>query len=256
MMRLAGRSALVTGAAGGIGSAICRAFVAEGASVMATDVADAGGAALVAQLGPRAAYAALDVASPAAWRRVVAAAEARHGPLSILVNNAGIVGGGLIETLDPALWAQVLAVNLGGTFLGMQAALPSLRRAGGGAIVNVSSTAGLVGYPDRAAYVASKWGVRGLTKTAALEFARDHIRVNSVHPGPIRTPLTAGYAEDSWDAQAIPRFGEPAEVARMVVFIVAEATYSTATEFVVDGGLVAGAALRPMPAEFVEGGAG
>ncbi len=246
-MRLAGRSALVTGAAGGIGAAICRAFAAEGAAVTATDVADSAGEALAAQLGPRATYARLDVASPDAWRRAVADAEARSGPLSILVNNAGLIGAGPIETLDPALWAQVLAVNLGGTFLGMQAALPSLRRAGGGAIVNISSTAGLVGYPDRAAYVASKWGVRGLTKTAALEFARDRIRVNSVHPGPIRTALTAGYPDDAWDAQPIPRFGEPDEVARLVVFIVAEASYSTASEFVVDGGIVAGAARSDDP---------
>lgn len=241
-MRLAGRSALVTGGARGIGAAICRAFVAEGAAVTVADIADDDGKALAAELGPLVAYARLDVASPDAWRQAVDAAEARSGPLSILVNNAGLIGAGLIETLDPALWAQVLAVNLGGTFLGMQAALPSLRRAGGGAIVNISSTAGLVGYPNRAAYVASKWGVRGLTKTAALEFARDNIRVNSVHPGPIRTALTVGYPEDSWAAQAIPRFGEPAEVARMIVFIVAEASYSTAAEFIVDGGIVAGAA--------------
>ncbi|MDO9489328.1 MAG: SDR family oxidoreductase [Sphingomonadaceae bacterium] len=242
MTCLAGRSALVTGAAGGIGAAICRAFVAEGAVVTATDIDDEGGRALASELGPCATYAHLDVSMPGAWRQVVADAEARSGPLSILVNNAGIIGAGLIETLDPALWAQVLAINLGGTFLGMQAALPSLRRAGGGAIVNISSTAGIVGYPDRAAYVASKWGVRGLSKTAALEFARDNIRVNSVHPGPIRTALTAGYPDESWDAQPIPRFGEPAEVARMVVFIVAEASYSTASEFIVDGGIMAGAA--------------
>lgn len=246
-MRLAGRSALVSGGARGIGAAICRAFVAEGAAVTVADIADDDGQALADELGPLAAYARLDVASPDAWRQTVDAAEARSGPLSILVNNAGLIGAGLIETLDPALWTQVLAVNLGGTFLGMQAALPSLRRAGGGAIVNISSTAGLVGYPNRAAYVASKWGVRGLTKTAALEFARDNIRVNSVHPGPIRTALTAGYSDDSWSAQAIPRFGEPAEVARMVVFIVAEASYSTAAEFIVDGGIVAGAARTDDP---------
>lgn len=118
-----------------------------------------------------------------------------------------------------------------------------MRRSGGGAIVNISSTAGLVGYPNRAAYVASKWGVRGLTKTAALELARDRIRVNSVHPGPIRTPLTAGYGEDSWQEQAIPRFGEPEEVADMVTFIVAEGSFSTASEFIADGGISAGRAL-------------
>jgi 3alpha(or 20beta)-hydroxysteroid dehydrogenase len=243
MRRLTGRAALVTGAAGGIGRAICRALVAEGAAVTVADVADEPGRAFAAELGAAAAYASLDVACPEQWRRTIAAAEAWAGPLSILVNNAGIIGPGTIEQLDVATWARVLAVNLGGSFLGMQAALPSFRRAGGGAIVNVSSTAGLVGYPDRAAYVASKWGVRGLSKTAALEFARDNIRVNSVHPGPIRTPLTAHYPDGAWDGQAIPRFGEAEEVARMVIFVIAEASYSTAAEFVVDGGIVAGRAL-------------
>lgn len=242
MRRLADRSALVTGAAGGIGAAICRAFVAAGATVTATDICED-----VSLLGDvleaGASFAHLDVTSPDSWRRAVADAEARAGPISILVNNAGIIGPGLIEDLDPVLWAQVIATNLTGTFLGMKAVLPSMRRAGGGAIVNISSTAGLVGYPNRAAYVASKWGVRGLTKTAALEFARDNIRVNSVHPGPIRTPLTSYYPEDSWQHQAIPRFGEAEEVARLVTFLVAEASYSTASEFVVDGGITAGVAL-------------
>ena len=243
MGRLSGRSALVTGGAGGIGAAVCRAFAAEGAFVTVSDIADTNGQALAQELGPRAAYAHLDVSSAEGWQRAVADAEAQGGPLSILVNNAGTIGPGLIEHLDPALWTKVIAVNLGGTFLGMQAARPSMRRAGGGAIVNISSTAGLVGYPNRAAYVASKWGIRGLTKTAALEFARDNIRVNSVHPGPIRTELTAGYDEGAWAAQAIPRFGEAEEVARMVTFIVADASFSTASEFIVDGGIAAGTAL-------------
>jgi 3alpha(or 20beta)-hydroxysteroid dehydrogenase len=132
-------------------------------------------------------------------------------------------------------------VNLTGTFLGIHAVTPSLRRAGGGSIVNISSTAGLAGYPGLGAYVASKWGVRGLTKTAALELARENIRVNSVHPAPIATAMTAGMNEQFVTGrQPIPRFGTPEEVARMVLFIVAEATYSTGSEFVVDGGLVTG----------------
>lgn len=239
MSRLVGRSALVTGAAGGIGAAICRAFVAAGATVTATDISK--DVSLLGDCG--ASFIHLDVTSPAAWHQAVAVAEACSGPISILVNNAGIIGPSLIEDLDPALWAQVLATNLTGTFLGMKAVLPSLRRAGGGSIVNISSTAGLVGYANRAAYVASKWGIRGLTKTAALEFALDNIRVNSVHPGPIRTSLTSSYPEDSWQSQAIPRFGEPDEVARLVTFLVAEASYSTASEFIVDGGITAGIAL-------------
>lgn len=233
MGRLAGRTAIVTGAAGGIGRATCAAFVAEGASVIATDIADQ------AEV-PDTTYQRLDVADLARWEAVVGYAEACFGPVSILVNNAGLIGPGTIADLDPLVWSHVLSVNLTGSFYGMRAVLPSMRRAKGGAIVNISSTAGLQGYPNRAAYVASKWGVRGLTKTAALEFARDNIRVNSVHPGPIRTPLTEGYAPGMWDAQPIPRFGEPQEVAKMIVFLAADATYSTGGEYLVDGGITTG----------------
>jgi 3alpha(or 20beta)-hydroxysteroid dehydrogenase len=242
MGRLAGRTAIVTGAAGGIGRATCAALVAEGASVVVADIPDGAGAALAVELGERATYQRLDVADLDGWHAVVGHAETRFGPLSILVNNAGLIGAGTIADVDPLVWSHVMSVNLTGTFYGMRAALPSMRRAGGGAIVNISSTAGLSGYPNRAAYVASKWGVRGLTKTAALEFARDNIRVNSVHPGPIRTPLTAGYPPGMWDRQPIARFGEPEEVAKMIVFLAADATYSTGSEYLVDGGITTGQA--------------
>ena len=242
MGRLDGRVALVTGAVGGLGRAICRALYEDGAAVVAADILDEAGEELAKSLGERAFYQPLDVTDPGRWDAAVANAETRFAPLSILVNNAGLIGPGLIEDLDPLVWSHVLNVNLGGTVFGMKAALPSMRRAGGGAIVNISSTAGLAGYANRAAYVASKWGVRGITKTAALEFARDGIRVNSVHPGPIRTPLTAGYPAGMWDCQPIPRFGEPEEVAKMVVFLAADATYSTGGEFLVDGGIATGSA--------------
>jgi len=216
-------------------------LASEGARVVIADVLDDEGRVTAEALGSSAHFVHLDVTSASEWGAAVDQTEARFGPLSILVNNAGVADGGPIEQMPPEAFRRVLEVNLVGTFLGIQAAIPSLRRAGGGSIVNISSTAGLAGYPLLGAYVASKFGVRGLTKVAALELARDGIRVNSVHPAPIDTPMTAGMDEARVTSrQPIPRFGTPEEVARMVLFIVADATYSTGSEFVVDGGLVTG----------------
>ena len=138
----------------------------------------------------------------------------------------------------------MIDVNLTGAFLGIHAAAPAIARAGGGAIVNTSSTAGLMGYGGIAAYVSSKWGLRGLTKAAALDLAPQKIRVVSVHPGPIRTPMTTGFSDETTAAQPIPRFGEPEEVARLVRFLLCEASYSTGSEFIVDGGAVTGQVLQ------------
>jgi 3alpha(or 20beta)-hydroxysteroid dehydrogenase len=249
MGRLDGRPVLVSGGARGIGAAIARAVVEEGGRVVIGDVLDNDGAKVVAELGKeRARFVHLDVTDRQQWRDAVATAESAFGPVSVLVNNAGIVRWGSVADLDPAVWHEVLEINLTGVFLGMQAAIPSLRRAGGGSIVNISSTSGLQGYAALPAYVASKWGVRGLTKTAALELARDRIRVNSVHPGVIRTPMTDSddptmnaIRDQMLAVQPIPRMGEPEEVARLVLFLASEdSSFSTGSEFVVDGGVVTG----------------
>jgi 3alpha(or 20beta)-hydroxysteroid dehydrogenase len=237
---LNGVVALVTGAARGMGAEHVRGLVAAGATVIATDVLDADGVALAAELGEAVTYRHLDVTDDAQWASLVTDIEAMIGPIGVLVNNAGIVTFGSIETMPADVWQRTISINLTGVWLGMHHVVPSMKRAGGGSIVNISSTAGLQGYANLGAYVASKWGVRGLTKTAALELGADGIRVNSIHPGPIRTPMIAGMSEDIADAQPIPRVGEPSEVTAMLLFILQDATYSTGHEFVVDGGAVIG----------------
>ncbi|MFE7836836.1 SDR family NAD(P)-dependent oxidoreductase [Streptomyces sp. NPDC057474] len=240
MGRLSERVVIVTGGVGGIGAAVTRLLAAEGADVVIADVRDAEGAKLAAELGGRARYLNLDVSSEDGWQRAVAEVERDLGPVSVLVNNAGLAEWGSMEEQSLASFRRVLDVNLQGPWLGMRAVAPSLRRAGGGVIVNVSSLAGLTSYAGIGSYAASKWGLRGLTKTAALELAPDGVRVCSVHPGAIRTPMTAGFGDSYTSGQPIPRFGEPEEVARMVLFIVTDATFSTGAEFVLDGGILAG----------------
>ena len=243
MGKLDGRVAVVTGGARGIGASIARLFVAEGATVVIADRLESEGKALAAELGESARFASLDVADEAQWQAVMDLASREFGAVGILVNNAGIVEFGTIEEQSPKEFQHVLDVNLLGPWMGMHVAVPSLRRAGGGVVINVSSTAGLMGYSNLGAYVASKWGLRGLTKTAALELAPDGIRVCSIHPGPIRTPMTAQFDDTMTAAQPIARFGEPEEVAKMALFVAADATYSTGCEFVVDGGATVGSLL-------------
>ena len=192
MKRFDNRTVIVTGGARGMGASHARGFIAEGANVVIADVLEQEGRTLADELGDHAIFSGLDVTSDTSWAATVAAAEAAFGPVSVLVNNAGIVRFGPIAETEPAAWRQVIDINLTGTYLGIRAIVPSMRRAGGGAIVNISSAAGMMAYPNNAAYVASKWGARGLTKAAAMELGRDNIRVNSIHPGPVRTPMTAG----------------------------------------------------------------
>jgi 3alpha(or 20beta)-hydroxysteroid dehydrogenase len=241
MSRFDGKVVLVTGGARGMGAAHARALVAEGARVLITDILDDEGEQVADELGDACAYLHHDVTSEDQWDAAVARAEEAFGPVDVLVNNAGIVAPTPIESTDGAAFRRVIEINLVGTFLGMHAAVPSMRKAGGGVIVNISSTAGMMGYAGIGAYVASKWGVRGLTKAAALELGPAGIRVVSVHPGPIHTPMTAGLPDEMTAAQPIPRFGEPEEVTAMVLFLASsDASYSTGSEFVVDGGALLG----------------
>ncbi|MGS2811395.1 SDR family NAD(P)-dependent oxidoreductase [Nocardia sp. MW-W600-9] len=243
MSDLHGRSIVVTGGARGIGAAVARTLAKTGAGIVVADLLERDGNAVAAALGPQAIFRHLDVTDEDEWRRVLDDAEATFGPLAVLVNNAGIVDFGGVESEAPAQFRHVLDVNLVGSWLGMHLAAPRLRAAGDGVIVNVSSTAGLIGYSGISGYVASKWGLRGLTKAAAIELGDAGIRVCSVHPGPIHTPMTAEMDPGIAAGQPLPRFGEPEEVAAMVGFIVTDATFSTGSEFVLDGGATAGASL-------------
>ena len=246
MHRLGGRTAIITGAAQGMGAAHARLFVAEGARVVLTDVLEEQGRALADELGEAAIFCALDVSDAAGWAKAVALAEQNFGAVDILVNNAGILGPRAeIVDLDEADFLRVVGVNLVGTFLGMKAVIPSMLRAGGGSIVNISSRAGLVavdGFPN-AAYVASKFALRGVTKAAAAEYGARGIRVNSVHPGYVLTPMT-GAAGDKLRARAestmLKRIGEPEEVSRLVLFLASdEASLITGAEHVIDAGVTA-----------------
>ena len=242
--RLEGKVAIITGAARGQGEAEARRFVAEGAQVLLTDVLDAEGEAVAGSLGDAAAYRHLDVTVEEEWVAAVADCEERFGPVTVLVNNAGILDFSPIHKQDVGRFRTVVDINLVGPLIGMKTVAPSMRRAGGGSIINVSSNAGIVGLPSAGAYVASKWGLRGLSKTAAMDLGAIGVRVNSVHPGGILTPMTdfEGSADSGW-ARALPagRMGQPEEVANVVTFLASdEASYVTGAEWSVDGGATAG----------------
>jgi len=243
MGRLDGKVAIITGAARGQGAAEARLFAAEGARVLLADILDADGEAVVAEIGDAAAYTRLDVTDEAQWQAAVALAEQRFGPVTVLVNNAGILHFQVLHETELSDFENVMRVNVQGVFLGMKSVVPSMTRAGGGSIVNISSTAGLVGLPYFGAYVASKWAVRGLTKTAAIDLGHKGIRVNSVHPGGIDTPMVAGTTGDApfYKRLPVPRMGSPDEAARAVLFLASdEASYIAGAELAVDGGATCG----------------
>lgn len=240
MNRLRGRVALVSGAARGMGLSHCRAMVAEGAQVVLGDILDDEGRAAAESLGDAALYVHLDVTSPESWEEAVQLATETFGPTTVLVNNAGIVNGNLITAFDPEEWRRIVDINLTGTFLGIRACAQTMIDAGGGSIVNISSVEGFRGSPGLHGYTATKFAVRGLTKSVALELAQHKIRVNSVHPGFVRTPMTDGIPEDFLQIP-LGRGADASEVAAMVVFLASnESSYSTGSEFIVDGGLMAG----------------
>jgi 3alpha(or 20beta)-hydroxysteroid dehydrogenase len=226
---------VVTGAAGGQGAAEAAALAAEGATVIATDVHDA------ADTADGVAYRKLDVSEPGDWHALADWLKTEHGRLDGLVNNAGIPFRARVDEVELADWNRVLAVNLTGTLLGIQTAVPLMR--GGGSIVNVSSIAGLTGH-FAAAYTVSKWGVRGLSRVASTELGPRGIRVNTIFPGYIETPMTASappaFRTSNVEATPLGRTGSPEEVAPLVVYLISdESSYVTGAEIVIDGGQIA-----------------
>jgi NAD(P)-dependent dehydrogenase (short-subunit alcohol dehydrogenase family) len=249
MNTLEGRVALVTGAAQGMGAAHAAALVDAGAAVIVADVLDDVGEATAAALRDRDAdhdvdFAPLDVRDPAAWARTIEAAEAAHGRLDVLVNNAGVIstGGVVEEPLEE--WERVISINQTGVFLGMKHAIPAMRRVGGGAIVNISSVLGVCGARDYIAYQASKAAVLAMTRCAAITHAREGIRVNAVCPGTIQTPMHDALPPDANDEDLertpMARVGTAGEVSAAVVFLVGDdASFITGTALHVDGGYLA-----------------
>jgi NAD(P)-dependent dehydrogenase (short-subunit alcohol dehydrogenase family) len=260
--RLEGKVAIVTGGASGIGAETARSFAAHGASVMVADVQDALGESVVQQIveaGGKAMYCSLDVVDEAAWMALVAETVVAYGKLDILGNIAGVSGrdpnmkvqttitpGPLIEDTTVEMWERIMSVNVTGVYLGTKAAIPAMREAGGGSIINISSICGLVGSFGNAAYHASKGAVRIFSKATAVQHAVDRIRANSIHPGFVDTPMTKpGHSNNAvakvrMDATPLGRFGVPADIAMGCLYLASdEAAWVTGTELVIDGGVTA-----------------
>ena len=247
MSKLNGKIAIVTGAAQGMGESHARIMVAEGAKVVMTDVNVASGTAIAEELGSNALFVEHNVTSTADWQRVVETAEAKFGTVNVLVNNAGILGP-IAATVDLPLddYNAVCNINQTGVFLGMQSVLPGMLAVDGGSIINISSIAGIVaivGAPNLA-YVGSKFAVRGMTKQVAVEYGKDNIRVNSVHPGYIKTPMMAAATDEEGggavDVIPLNRMAEPSEVSDLVVFLASDnSSFITGMEHVIDGGMTA-----------------
>jgi len=250
MARLVGKVALISGGARGQGAAEARLFIQEGAKVVFGDILDTEGQQVEAEIrakGGDATYVHLNVTREEDWQRAVQTAEARYGKLNILVNNAAIVIRGTIEETSEDEWDRIMAVNMKGVFLGTKYALPAMRRAGGGSIINISSGAGIAPAPGTsAAYAATKGGVRLFTKATAVQHAKDHIRCNSVHPGPIDTPMVRGPQDHPSSLEALVarvplgRLGTAEEIAYGVLYLASdESSFMTGAELVIDGGRTA-----------------
>jgi NAD(P)-dependent dehydrogenase (short-subunit alcohol dehydrogenase family) len=250
MARLAGKVALISGGARGQGAAEARLFTQEGAQVVFGDILDAEGKQVEAEIraqGGDATYVHLNVTREQDWQQAVQLAESKYGRLHILVNNAGIAIRGTIEETTEDDWDHLMGINMKGVFLGTKHAIPAMRRAGGGSIINISSGAGIAPAPDTsAAYAASKGGVRLFTKATAVQHAKEHIRCNSVHPGPIDTPMVRGAQTDPARLQALVgrvplgRLGTAEEIAYGVLYLASdESSFVTGAELVIDGGRTA-----------------
>lgn len=247
MGALEGKVAIVTGAARGQGEAEARLFAAEGAKVLLGDVLDAEGKAVAESIGDAAAYRHLDVTDESSWADAIADVGERWGRLDVLVNNAGIARFAPMAMMSLDDYMAVVMVNQVGVFLGMRAAVPLMSSSGGGSIVNTSSVDGMTGMMGVTAYVASKFAVRGMTKTAALELGPVGIRVNSIHPGGVDTPMLRPEGIPALDLSAVftnvplKRIGTPEDVAELALFLASDrSSYCTGSEFVIDGGLLAG----------------
>jgi 3alpha(or 20beta)-hydroxysteroid dehydrogenase len=252
MGRLDGKVALISGAARGQGEAEARLFAAEGARVVLGDVLDDLGEVVAKDLGDAARYVRLDVRDEASWQAAVAIAEAEFGPVNALVNNAGILRWSALAETPVEQFREVFEVNQLGPFLGMKTVVSSMVKAGGGSIVNISSTNGLAGFPGTISYTAAKFAVRGMTKTAAMELGPLGIRVNSIHPGGVDTeminpasipdmPASSDELGNRFNDLPLRRVGQPIEIARLALFLASDdSSYSTGSEFVADGGMLAG----------------
>jgi 3alpha(or 20beta)-hydroxysteroid dehydrogenase len=238
--RLTGKVALISGGARGMGGSHVRTMAAEGAKVVFGDILDDEGKAVAAEIGSAVRYLHLDVTKYEQWESAVATAISEFGGVDVLVNNAGIISIGTLDDYELSEWQRILDINLTGVFLGIRAVAKPMKQAGRGSIINISSVEGLASTTACHGYTASKFGVRGLTKSAALELGPSGIRVNSIHPGLIRTPMIEGVPEDYFQT-ALGRAGEPEEVSSLVVYLASdESSYSTGSEFIVDGGTTAG----------------
>ncbi|MDI2127424.1 glucose 1-dehydrogenase [Yinghuangia seranimata] len=242
---LAGKVVIITGAAGGLGAAAARQVVAGGGKVVITDVQEELGAKTAAELGDAARFHKHDVSDPAQWQAVVDFTVAEFGAVDGLVNNAGVTAGGPFDVESLENFERVIKINLTGVWIGMQAVIPFMKAHGGGSIVNISSAAGLMGLPYTGSYSAAKWAVRGMGKTAAIELAPFKVRVNSVHPGMIYTPMTAVVGiqpgEGNYPKTPMGRAGEAEEVGSAVAYLLSDASsYVTGAELAVDGGWTVG----------------